>query len=65
MFVWLYQAYTPVIISLRWVCDGFIGIFDQGPTGLLTTAGSFLGNGRASSYFLLGLKPGAAFLIAI
>jgi len=27
--------YTPVTISLRWVCDGLLDIFDRGPTGLL------------------------------
>ena len=50
-FCCLSVANTPVTISLQWVCDGFIGIFDRGPMGLLVAAGSFLGIGRASSYF--------------
>ena len=39
-------GYTPPTISLRVVCDGFLGIFDRGRMGLLAAAGAFLGIGQ-------------------
>ena len=60
-----YWANIPVTISLRLVCDGFIGIFDRGSTGLLVAAESFLGIGQHRVPFYSDLKPDAAFLIAI
>jgi len=43
-------------MGLRVVCDGFLGIFGRGPTGLLAAAGSFLGIVRASSYTPVTIK---------